>query len=77
MVEPEVAYAELDDLMDLAEGLISFIVKRCLEKRRPDLQTIGRDVTKLEKIEAPFPAHQLRRRGEDVAGSQRQGRAGK
>jgi len=55
MVEPEVAYAELDDLMDLAEGLISFIVKRCLEKRRADLQTIGRDVTKLEKIEAPFP----------------------
>ena len=55
MVEPEVAYAELDDLMDLAEGLISFIVKRCLEKRRTDLQIIGRDVTKLEKIEAPFP----------------------
>jgi asparaginyl-tRNA synthetase len=55
MVEPEVAYAELDDLMDLAEGLISFIVKRCLDKRRGDLQTIGRDVTKLEKIEAPFP----------------------
>ena len=55
MVEPEVAYAELDDLMDLAEGLISFIVKRCLEKRRGDLQTIGRDVTKLEKVEAPFP----------------------
>ena len=55
MVEPEVAYAELDDLMDLAEGLINFLVKRCLEKRRGDLQTIGRDVTKLEKIEAPFP----------------------
>jgi len=55
MVEPEVAYAELDDLMDLAEGLIGFIVKRCLEKRRDDLQTIGRDVTKLEKAVAPFP----------------------
>jgi asparaginyl-tRNA synthetase len=55
MVEPEVAYAELDDVMDLAEGLITFIVKRCLEKRRADLQTIGRDVSKLEKIEAPFP----------------------
>ena len=55
MVEPEVAYAELDDLMDLAEGLISFIVKRCLEKRRGDLQVIGRDVTRLEKVEAPFP----------------------
>jgi asparaginyl-tRNA synthetase len=55
MVEPEIAYAELDDLMDLSEGLISFVVKRCLERRRVDLQTIGRDISKLEKIEAPFP----------------------
>src|SRR6476660_5450890 len=55
MVEPEVAYAELDDLMDLAEGLISFLVERCLERRRSDLQTIGRDVSRLEKIEPPFP----------------------
>src|SRR5580765_1091062 len=55
MVEPEVAYAQLDDLMDLGEGLISFIVQRCLEHRRVDLQTIGRDTAKLEKIEPPFP----------------------
>jgi asparaginyl-tRNA synthetase len=55
MVEPEVAYAELDDLMDLAEGLITFMVKRCLERRRADLQAIGRDILKLEKIEPPFP----------------------
>src|ERR1700752_428540 len=55
MVEPEVAYAQLDDIMDLAEGLISFIVKRCLERRRADLQAIGRDISKLEKIEPPFP----------------------
>jgi asparaginyl-tRNA synthetase len=55
MVEPEVAYAELDDVMELAEGLITAIVKRCLEKRRADLQTIGRDISKLEKIEPPFP----------------------
>jgi asparaginyl-tRNA synthetase len=55
MVEPEVAYATLDDVMDLAEGLISFIVKRCLEKRRTDLQTIGRDISKLEKVQPPFP----------------------
>ncbi|HXJ89966.1 MAG TPA: asparagine--tRNA ligase [Candidatus Binatia bacterium] len=55
MVEPEVAYATLDDVMELAEGLISFIVKRCVEKRRTDLQTIGRDISKLEKIEPPFP----------------------
>jgi len=55
MVEPEVAYATLDDLMDLAEGLISFVVKRCLEKRRADLVTTGRDIAKLENIAAPFP----------------------
>jgi asparaginyl-tRNA synthetase len=55
MVEPEVAYATLDDVMELAEGLISFIAKRCLERRRSDLQTIGRDLQKLEKIEPPFP----------------------
>jgi asparaginyl-tRNA synthetase len=55
MVEPEVAYATLDDLMDLAEGVISFVVKRCLEKRRSDLHTAGRDIEKLEKITAPFP----------------------
>jgi asparaginyl-tRNA synthetase len=55
MVEPEVAYATLDDAMELAEGLISFIVKRCVERRRSDLQTIGRDISKLEKIEPPFP----------------------
>src|SRR5512143_2013499 len=55
MVEPEVAYAELDGLMELAEQFITFIVKRCLEKRRADLQTIGRDLSKLEKIDSPFP----------------------
>ncbi len=55
MVEPEIAYGELDDLMDLSEQLISFMVKRCLERKRADLLAIGRDLSKLEKIEAPFP----------------------
>ncbi len=55
MVEPEIAHATLDDLMDLAENFISFIVKRCLDRRRTDLQTIGRDISKLEKIAPPFP----------------------
>ena len=55
MVEPEVAYGQLDDVMELAEGLISFLVKRCLEKRRADLLVIGRDLSKLEKVDAPFP----------------------
>lgn len=55
MVEPEVAWATLDDIMDLAEGFISFIVARCLERRRKDLVIIGRDISKLENIKAPFP----------------------
>jgi len=55
MVEPEVAYATLDDIMELGEGLISFIVKRCLERRRRELDVIGRNVSKLERVEAPFP----------------------
>jgi asparaginyl-tRNA synthetase len=55
MVEPEIAYGTLDDLMKLAEEFITFIVKRCLEKRRTDLQTIGRDLSKFETIDVPFP----------------------
>ncbi len=55
MVEPEVAYATLDDLMELAENFVAFIVKRCLERRRADLETLGRDLSKLEKVTAPFP----------------------
>src|SRR4051794_12357267 len=50
MVEPEVAYATLDDLMKLAEEFISFIVTRCLERRQSDLKIIGRDVAFLEKV---------------------------
>jgi asparaginyl-tRNA synthetase len=55
MVEPEMAYADLDDVMDLAEGLIVSVVARVLEKRKAELQTIERDTTKLESVQAPFP----------------------
>ncbi len=55
MVEPEMAFAELDDIMNLAEGLLTTIVARVLEKRRKDLEYIGRDISKLQKITAPFP----------------------
>jgi asparaginyl-tRNA synthetase len=54
MVEPEVAWAELDDIMKLAEDFISHIVQ-VLERRRADLVTIERDVAQLEKVQAPFP----------------------
>jgi asparaginyl-tRNA synthetase len=55
MVEPEVAFAELDDIMKLAEDFISFIVARVVERRRPELQVLERDIAKLENIKAPFP----------------------
>jgi asparaginyl-tRNA synthetase len=55
MVEPEMAYANLDDLMSLAEQFLSFIVQRVLAKRPQDLKVLGRDVAKLEAIRAPFP----------------------
>ena len=55
MVEPEVAYAHLDDMMDLGEGLILAIVQRVLTDRAQELETLERDITKLEAIAAPFP----------------------
>ncbi len=55
MVEPEVAYATLEDIMKLAEDFISFIVARVLETRRHELGVLGRDVALLENIKAPFP----------------------
>ncbi len=55
MVEPEVAYLELDGLMALAEEFVSHIVARVLERRRPELQIIGRDLSKLASVKPPFP----------------------
>ncbi len=55
MVEPEVAFCDLDGLMQLAEQFLSFIVERVLTRRASDLKTIQRDTTKLESIKAPFP----------------------
>jgi asparaginyl-tRNA synthetase len=55
MVEPEVAFATLDDVMDLAEGLVVSVVQRVLERRRPELTALERDLSTLEKVTAPFP----------------------
>jgi len=55
MLEPEVAYIELDGLMDLAEDMIIYLVKHILEKRKEELKTLERDIAKLEKIKKPFP----------------------
>ena len=55
MIEPEVAYCDLDGLLELAENFLSHIVQSVLKNRAPELQVIGRDVSKLETIKAPFP----------------------
>jgi len=56
MVEPEAAFYDLDDVMVLAEEFVSHIVRAVLEHRRADLETLERDISKLEPAaEAPFP----------------------
>ncbi len=55
MVEPEVAFFNLKDDMDLAEEFIEYIVSQVLEHNRSDLETLERDISQLEKIKCPFP----------------------
>ena len=55
MVEPEMAFATLEDVKQVAEEMIVFVVGRVLEKRRAELKLLERDVSKLEAIQAPFP----------------------
>jgi asparaginyl-tRNA synthetase len=55
MVEPEMAYADLDDCMRLAEEFVSYIVQRALTRRKAELETLKRDTTSLEKVKPPFP----------------------
>jgi asparaginyl-tRNA synthetase len=55
MVEPEMAYANLDDVMDLAEGLVVSVVSRVLDTRKVELKALERDTSKLELVKSPFP----------------------
>ena len=55
MVEPEMAYADLNDVMELAEDLVVEIVARVLDKRRRELAVLERDITRLESVKKPFP----------------------
>ena len=55
MVEPEVAFCDLDGLMELAENFLSHIVQSVVKNRAPELLVIGRDVEKLKNIVPPFP----------------------
>ena len=55
MVEPEIAYATLDDIMKLAEEFMCHIIRDVVAKNRTDLEALGRDVAKLEAVTPPFP----------------------
>jgi asparaginyl-tRNA synthetase len=55
MLEPEAAYAGLDDMMDLGEGLVSAIVQGVVKNKTRELETLKRDIGKLENIKPPFP----------------------
>jgi asparaginyl-tRNA synthetase len=55
MVEPEIAYATLDDVMDLCERFLSHIAARVLDQRGEELKVLERDTSKLEQIVPPFP----------------------
>ena len=55
MVEPEVAYYDLDDNMKLAEEFVSYVVQTVLKERKKELEVLERDISLLEKVEPPFP----------------------
>ncbi|GAB4129017.1 MAG: asparagine--tRNA ligase [Ignavibacteriales bacterium] len=55
MVEPEMAFYDLDDDMDLAEEFLEYIVQSVLKDRKEELATLERDLSKLECIKRPFP----------------------
>lgn len=55
MVEPEIAFCDLYDLMEVEEQFVSYIVQRVLERRAKELEVLERDTSRLAKVEPPFP----------------------
>jgi asparaginyl-tRNA synthetase len=55
MLEPEVAYADLDDIMELAQDMLCSVVAEVLARRRPELLALERNLAPLEAVRAPFP----------------------
>jgi asparaginyl-tRNA synthetase len=55
MVEPEVAFCDLDQLMEIEEQFVSHIVQTCLQDRSHELALLERDTSQLEKVTPPFP----------------------
>ncbi|MBD3414420.1 MAG: asparagine--tRNA ligase [Candidatus Aminicenantes bacterium] len=55
MVEPEIAFAQLDDIKKISEDLILYIIERVLENRKTELEILERDIKPLEQVKKPFP----------------------
>ena len=55
MVEPEIAFCKLEGLLEIEEEFVSHIVQTVLRKRAAELKLLGRDTSRLEKVEPPFP----------------------
>jgi len=55
MMEPEMAYFNLNDDMNLIEDFLEYVVQRVIKNKRTELEFIGRDLSKLEKVKKPFP----------------------
>ncbi|MCC7138780.1 MAG: asparagine--tRNA ligase [Planctomycetes bacterium] len=55
MLEPEIAFGDLDEVMSVMESVVSHAVSRVLERCRPELEALGRDVAALERVKPPFP----------------------
>ncbi|HEU5020514.1 MAG TPA: asparagine--tRNA ligase, partial [Bryobacteraceae bacterium] len=55
MVEPEMAYADLEEVKRVAEEMVIYVVGRVLERKREELKVLERDTSKLEQVQAPFP----------------------
>ncbi len=73
MIEPEVAFLEFEGLQELAESFVEYIVQRVVERRGEELKALERDITKLERIQRPFPRityreaiDVLQKKGKDV-----------
>jgi len=55
MVEPEIAFCDLEELLEIEEQFVSHIVQTCLSENASELRTLGRDVSRLQTIAPPFP----------------------